>query len=94
VVVGFIGSLKRWHGVELLLQGAAAVASRNIAVRFLIAGDGPLRAAPQAAAEQAGLGERACFAGYVTRDEAPGYIAAMDIAVAPYPRLQRLTSRP
>lgn len=94
VVVGFIGSLKPWHGVELLLQAATVVARRDSAVRFLIAGEGPLREALQEAADQAGLGERACFTGYVTRDEAPGYIAAMDIAVAPYPRLERFHFSP
>ena len=52
-------------------------------LRVLIVGDGPLRPALEAAA-----GERVVFAGSVPRHEAPAHIAAMDIAVAPYPRLR------
>jgi glycosyltransferase involved in cell wall biosynthesis len=87
LVIGFIGSLKPWHGVELLLDSASTVFDEVPDGRLLIVGDGPLRAALQQAAAERGIGARVVFTGYVARDEAPAHIAGMDIAVAPYPRL-------
>jgi glycosyltransferase involved in cell wall biosynthesis len=82
-VVGFIGSLRPWHGVDLLLEAAAETPGP----RLLIVGDGPQRPALEAAAAERGLAERAVFTGPVPRDQVPAHIAAMDVAVAPYPRL-------
>ncbi len=81
-VVGFVGSLRRWHGVELLLAAVRRLAAEAPELRVLVVGDGPLRPALEAAAA-----ERVVFTGSVPRQEVPAHIAAMDIAAAPYPRL-------
>jgi glycosyltransferase involved in cell wall biosynthesis len=82
-VAGFIGSLRPWHGVDLLLEAAAATPG----LRLLIVGDGPQRRALEATAAERGLAARVVFTGPVPREQAPAHIAAMDVAVAPYPRL-------
>lgn len=86
-VVGFIGSLRPWHGVELLLAGARRLVTAAPKLRLLIVGDGPVRGPLEASAREQGLGDRVVFTGSVPREEAPAHVAAMDIAVAPYPRL-------
>lgn len=48
--VGFAGSLKPWHGVEVLLEAAEAALAEEARLRFEVVGDGPLAAAIGAAA--------------------------------------------
>jgi glycosyltransferase involved in cell wall biosynthesis len=88
IVVGFIGSLKPWHGVDVLLESARLVLAEDESIRFLIVGSGPLLEPLQALNRRENLEDHVRFTGYVARDEAPGYIGAMDIAVAPAPRLE------
>lgn len=40
--VGFAGSLKPWHGIEVLVAAAEEAATRAPTLRFEIVGDGPL----------------------------------------------------
>jgi glycosyltransferase involved in cell wall biosynthesis len=81
VVVGFAGSLKPWHGVDVLLRAFAQVPSRT---RLLVVGDGPMRADLEAMASSLDLTSRARFTGAVPHAEIPGLLNAMDIGVAPY----------
>ena len=41
--LGFVGSLKPWHGLETLLEAFKTLAGESPDYRLLIAGDGPLR---------------------------------------------------
>jgi glycosyltransferase involved in cell wall biosynthesis len=82
-VVGFAGSLKAWHGVDLLLSAAARL---DADVRVLIVGDGPERARLEALAAELGIAERVVFTGAVAHDAIPDHLAAMTVAVAPYHR--------
>jgi glycosyltransferase involved in cell wall biosynthesis len=86
LVVGFIGSLRPWHDLDLLLDCAPLVLERYRAVRFLIVGDGPLRARLEERVRSEGLSEYVTFTGFVSRQEAPAYINSMDIALALSPR--------
>lgn len=83
-VVGFTGSLKAWHGTEVLLDAVARLAPA-IPAHLLIVGDGPDRAALQARAAALGLADRMTLTGWVAHDALPALIARMDVAVAPYP---------
>ena len=83
--VVFVGTLKPWHGTEVLLEALAA--SRGDWT-LRIVGDGPqgdeLRA--RVAAMPAHTAARVEFTGAVTPDEVPALLADCDLAVAPYPR--------
>lgn len=83
VVVGFAGSFAKWHGVELLLRAAAAVALEFPDLRLLLVGDGAGRVAAAARAVELGLGDRVVFTGKVPHAEVPAYMAAMDLGVMP-----------
>lgn len=79
--VGFVGSLKPWHGVSVLLQAAAHVG--DIDVR--IVGDGPQREPLAALAERLGIDARVTFTGAVPPQAIPRQLRTLDVAVAPYP---------
>ena len=82
LVVGFAGSLKPWHGVDLLLAAFARTATRSWTL--LVVGDGPERDRLERQAGALEVSDRVVFTGAVRHDEMPAYVAAMDIAVAPY----------
>jgi glycosyltransferase involved in cell wall biosynthesis len=80
-VVGFTGSLKPWHGVNVLLKAMFYVPRE---VRVLIVGDGPERRRLERIAAAPGLKGRVVFTGAVPHSMVPDHVSAMDIAVAPY----------
>ncbi|HHU39847.1 MAG TPA: glycosyltransferase family 4 protein, partial [Propionibacterium sp.] len=79
-VVTFVGTLKPWHGVDVLVDAAARA---RVPWRVRIIGDGPQRAALE---EQAStLGVEVDFRGAVAPADVPGHLAGSAIGVAPYP---------
>lgn len=86
-VVGFVGSLKPWHGLEVLAEAYARLIRRHADMALLIVGDGPQRAALERQLEATQCRSRAHFTGAVAPGAVPGLIARMDVAVAPYPAL-------
>ncbi len=86
-VVGFVGTLKAWHGMETLVDAFCRVHDQLPQARLLIVGDGPLRDTLAAELARNGCLDRATFTGAVDHDAVPGWLASMDVAVAPYPDL-------
>ncbi|MCG5540191.1 MULTISPECIES: glycosyltransferase family 4 protein [unclassified Halorhodospira] len=82
-VVGFVGWVRRWHGVDGLMAALAPRLRRDPGLRLLVVGDGPALPDLRARARQLGVEDRVCFAGAVSQEEVPAYIAALDIAVQP-----------
>lgn len=85
--VGFVGTLKPWHGVEVLLEAFARLARSDASTRLRIVGDGPQREALREQAIALGIIERVDLVGAVSPEEMPDELALMDVAVAPYPEL-------
>ena len=83
--VGFLGTLKPWHGLSVLATAFAELRRLRPDARLLVAGDGPEKESFAAELEQAGVLDAVTFAGAVTPDAVPRFLAAMDVAVAPYP---------
>jgi glycosyltransferase involved in cell wall biosynthesis len=81
VVIGFAGSLKPWHGVRDLITAFALLPPNT---RLLIVGDGPERKEIEADLNRQRLADRVVLTGAVPHAEMPFYLAAIDIAVAPY----------
>lgn len=84
--VGFVGTLKPWHGVEVLLDAFARLARTGDA-RLRIVGDGPMREDLAARAEALGVADQVDLVGAVAPESMPRELAGMDVAVAPYPDL-------
>lgn len=81
--VGFVGTLKPWHGTELLLEAFAATGRDDW--RLEICGDGPERARLETLATNLGIAARTEFHGAVAPAEVPALLGGLDVAVAPYP---------
>lgn len=86
-VIGFVGTLKPWHGLDVLVEAAAHLRRQGLEFSLLLVGDGPERAALEAALAAHGLAAITELTGAVDPDEIPALLARMDIAVAPYPDL-------
>jgi glycosyltransferase involved in cell wall biosynthesis len=85
VVVGFVGSMKPWHGVRELLEAFERVARRHPAAGLVFVGEGPEeRALRERADANPDLRERVVFTGAVRHDEVPALLASFDIGAAPY----------
>ncbi|GAA1813557.1 glycosyltransferase family 4 protein [Nesterenkonia flava] len=97
--VGFVGTLKPWHGTEILLQAfaaASAAAATETAHddgersparpwQLEIVGDGPLREDLTALAAELGIRDRVVFHGAVPPQDVPQVMGRFDVATAPYP---------
>ncbi len=83
-LLGFTGSLRPWHGLDIAIAALADLPER---VQIVVAGSGPVQEdlAQQAAAE--GLGHRVHWLGQLPHDRIPAMLAACDLALAPYPHL-------
>ncbi|QNF95402.1 glycosyltransferase family 4 protein [Janibacter sp. YB324] len=86
-VIGFVGTLKPWHGVEVLVEAFARLARTDDGTRLRLVGDGPQRAAIEAQAERLAVADRVDLVGAVAPERMPEELARMDLAVAPYPQL-------
>ena len=83
--VGFVGSMKPWHGLEVLVEAFARLHTRAADTQLLLVGDGPARAAVCADISARGLAEVVHCTGAVAPREVPGLLTSIDVAVAPYP---------
>ncbi|KAB7745779.1 glycosyltransferase [Nostocoides sp. F2B08] len=80
-VVVFVGTLKPWHGIETLVEAAAAAREPW---RLRLIGDGPQA---EALREQAArLGVEVDFRGAVAPERMGAELADASVAVAPYPQ--------
>jgi glycosyltransferase involved in cell wall biosynthesis len=86
--VGFVGTLKPWHGLQTLVQAFDRLQAIAPAVRLLVVGDGPERSRLEADLTARGLQDAVHFTGSVDPAEVPGLLASMEAAVAPYPNLR------
>ncbi|GLY16977.1 glycosyl transferase [Kineosporia sp. NBRC 101677] len=82
---GFVGTLKPWHGVDVLIQAMAQLVQRNPAHRLLVVGDGPQHKRLQALTDHLGITANVEFTGAVAESAVPELLQRMDVACAPYP---------
>jgi glycosyltransferase involved in cell wall biosynthesis len=82
--VGFVGSLKPWHGLETLVDAFELFHRCLPEARLLIVGEGPERANVEKRVSEFGLGARVHLTGGVAASDIPGLLASMNVAVAPY----------
>lgn len=92
--VGFLGSLRPWHGLSVLVEAFSALHRIDRATRLLVVGDGPERSSLLADLSARGLLGAARVVGPVAPSAVPALLASMDAAVAPYPSLPRFYFSP
>lgn len=86
-VIGFVGTLKPWHGLDCLVAAATRLKQDGLDFRLLLIGDGPERGTLDTMLARAGLSPRCELTGAVDPAAIPALLARTDIAVAPYPDL-------
>ena len=82
LVLGFVGYVRDWHGLDRIVTLLAERPALKDAV-LLIVGDGPARQALERQAEDLGIAGRVRFTGTVAHDALPALIASFDIALQP-----------
>jgi len=92
--VGFVGSMKPWHGLRVLIEAFTRLHHREAATRLLLVGGGPEEAAVRAELAARGLSVASHLSGPVAPSDVPGFVTSMDVAVAPYPESQRFYFSP
>ena len=82
--VGYIGSLKKYEGVELLIE-AIDEANKEIdgAIDCVIIGDGPARSELEDLCDNLGLREHVQFSGRISHDEIVDCYNSVDLIVVP-----------
>lgn len=83
--IGFVGTLKPWHGVDILINCFAQLHSRYKEINLLIVGDGPEYHTLQQQIIDLGLERAIHMTGAVAPSLIPKYYTMMDVGVAPYP---------
>jgi glycosyltransferase involved in cell wall biosynthesis len=78
-IVGTVARLVPIKGIDVFLSAAAAVARRRPDVRFVVVGDGELRANLERLAAGLGIADRVRFTGW--RADLPGIYADLDVFV-------------
>jgi len=92
--VGFVGTLKPWHGVDDLVRAFHLLHRHDPSYRLLVVGDGPERTTLQGMVADLGLDDAVELTGAVDPTRVPDLLARMDVAVAPYPRLDEFYFSP
>lgn len=89
LVIGFVGTLKPWHGVNVLLDAFALLRESNTNVVLKIVGTGPeeQNLKEHLAQFPASVQESVQWLGAIPNAEMPNVLSTLDIAVAPYPNL-------
>lgn len=82
--IGFVGTLKPWHGLEDLGQAFSSLRAQGVPAELRIVGDGPAREDLRSAISP-GDQEHVHWKGALPHAEVAEQLARMDVAVAPYP---------
>jgi glycosyltransferase involved in cell wall biosynthesis len=82
VVAMSVGRFSSEKNLELVVAAFAHAAARVPALHLVFVGDGPLRAELEERVRNAGVSDRVCFAGHVTRRALGPVFAAADFVVS------------
>lgn len=86
-VLGFVGGLRPWHGVEVLPALLERLLGTHPSLRLVIVGEGPLAATIRDELAGRGVERNAILTGWRPQAEVARLIDRFDVALAPYPEL-------
>lgn len=86
-VLGFVGGLRPWHGVDILPTVLQRLVSRYPHLRLIFVGDGPLRDKLESDLREKEVLQHAVFTGGLAHADVPPVLRHFDVALAPYPLL-------
>ncbi len=82
-VVGFVGSIAKWHSVDILVQAFTNLVNRYPNTHLLIVGGGETMEELKQKTKDLGVSDRVIFTGNVEHSLVFKYIKLIDIAVLP-----------
>lgn len=82
LVLGFVGFVRDWHGVDRVIRWMAADDAPDQA-HLLVVGDGPVRGELEVLAASLGIAHKVTFTGVIERHLVPNHVAAFDVALQP-----------
>jgi glycosyltransferase involved in cell wall biosynthesis len=82
LVLGFVGFVRDWHGLDAVIRAMAAPDAMP-GVVFTVVGEGPARAGLESLAAALGIADRVRFAGIVPNEQVPQAVATFDVALQP-----------
>ncbi|MFM9278799.1 glycosyltransferase family 4 protein [Paenibacillus jiagnxiensis] len=83
-VIGFVGSLEKYEGLDYLLHALAILQKQRSDIKLLIAGDGPALPDLQRLSVTLGLQKEVSFVGALPHEQVKRFYSVMDIL--PFPR--------
>jgi len=92
LVLGFVGFVRDWHGLDAVVRGIAqgvgpvgaqAGGEGSPRLSLLVVGEGPARAGLEALARELGVSDRVRFTGLASREAVPRHVATFDVALQP-----------
>ena len=86
--VGFVGSLYKWAGLNLLLDAIYELQTEGYQISLVVVGDGEMKQAWSEQTQKLGLEKQVKFIGRVPWQEVPQYIAGCDIGYSGQVQLQ------
>ena len=87
LVLGFVGGLRPWHGVEVLPGLLDRLQKQHNNLHLVIIGNGPLQGKLQRELRDRELMQKAVFTGSMSHEQVAEMIPEFDVALAPYPQL-------
>ncbi len=78
-LVGMVSVLRSWKGHEQFIEAARLAAATGFTGRFVIVGEGPMRAGIEAAIQGLNLSDRVTLTGY--REDVPEVLRALSVLV-------------
>lgn len=82
-VIGFVGIMRHWHGVEGLIEVFCKLLIDEPKLYLLLVGDGPEIKNYTQLLNRKGVSSRAHITGRINHNDIPKYISVFDIAMAP-----------
>lgn len=83
IVIGFVGSLRVWHGIDLFAKAIESVCKQRSHVNFLVVGDGEMKPHLMEVIALNNLASRVSLIEFLPHRDIPECISMMDIAVMP-----------
>jgi len=87
LTVGFVGTLKPWHGTEHLLDAISLLLAREPGWRLVVVGDGPERETLARRAERLGIAHAVDLVGALPPEQVATRLHGVDVGCAPYAHL-------
>lgn len=82
LVLGFVGFVRDWHGLDAVVRGIAAWDGPT-RLKLRVVGEGPARPGLERLAAELGITDQVEFTGLAKREAIPGLVSGFDVALQP-----------